>query len=56
MLAPILQTRNTWQKIVYGILFMIIGLIEVFYGYKLIRVTLLVMGFLFWCMYKNLLF
>ncbi|PKY37942.1 hypothetical protein RhiirA4_536859, partial [Rhizophagus irregularis] len=46
--APILQTRNTWQKIVYGILFMIIGLIEVFYGYKLIRVTLLVMGFLFW--------
>ncbi|RIA95006.1 hypothetical protein C1645_758575 [Glomus cerebriforme] len=46
--APILQTRNTWHEIIYGILFMIVGLIEVFYGYKFIRITLLIMGFLFW--------
>ncbi|CAI2170505.1 14908_t:CDS:2 [Funneliformis geosporum] len=46
--APFLKTRNSWQNVIYGIIFMTIGLIEIFFGYKLIRITLLLMGFLFW--------
>ncbi|CAG8471750.1 11257_t:CDS:10 [Paraglomus occultum] len=44
----VLQTRLLWSNVIYGLLFISIGLLEVFYGYKYIRITLLVMGFLFW--------
>ncbi|CAG8582843.1 3879_t:CDS:2, partial [Paraglomus brasilianum] len=44
----VLQTRLLWSNVIYGLLFISVGLLEVFYGYKYIRITLLVMGFLFW--------
>ena len=50
-IATVLRTRLLWSNVIYGLLFISVGLLEVFYGYKYIRITLLVMGFLFWCTY-----
>ncbi|KAF9350133.1 hypothetical protein BGX34_001386 [Mortierella sp. NVP85] len=38
----------TWEQAIYGILFLVIGGIELFHGYKYIRLTMLVAGFLVW--------
>ncbi|KAF9347513.1 hypothetical protein BGX34_003092 [Mortierella sp. NVP85] len=44
-LAP---SKFTWANCVYGMLFIIFGLIEVVQGYKYIRLTMLVTGFFVW--------
>ncbi|KAF9168342.1 hypothetical protein BGX21_005899 [Mortierella sp. AD011] len=44
-LAP---STFTWEQGVYGALFLFFGAVEVLHGYKYIRFTMLVTGFLFW--------
>ncbi|KAF9936619.1 hypothetical protein BGZ67_002159 [Mortierella alpina] len=44
-LAP---SKFTWANCVYGLLFLFFGAIEVLHGYKYIRFTMLVAGFLVW--------
>ncbi|KAF9110474.1 hypothetical protein BGX27_006298 [Mortierella sp. AM989] len=44
-LAP---STFTWEQAIYGVLFLSFGAIEVFRGYKYIRFTMLVAGFLVW--------
>ncbi|GJJ68250.1 hypothetical protein EMPS_00596 [Entomortierella parvispora] len=44
-LAP---STFTWEQGVYGVLFIFFGGVEVLHGYKYIRITMLVMGFLVW--------
>ncbi|KAG0343905.1 hypothetical protein BG004_004904 [Podila humilis] len=44
-LAP---SKFTWQNCIYGLLFIFFGLVEVLHGYKYIRFTMLVAGFLVW--------
>ncbi|CAG8548093.1 7520_t:CDS:2 [Ambispora gerdemannii] len=42
-----LRTTITWSNVFYGVFFICVGLLEVFHGYKYIRITLLIMGYLF---------
>ncbi|KAG0084435.1 hypothetical protein BGZ92_009864 [Podila epicladia] len=44
-LAP---SKFTWQNCIYGLLFIFFGMVEVLHGYKYIRFTMLVVGFLVW--------
>ncbi|KAF9952443.1 hypothetical protein BGZ72_006281 [Mortierella alpina] len=44
-LAP---SKFTWANCIYGLLFLFFGAIEVLHGYKYIRFTMLVAGFLVW--------
>ncbi|CAO3563236.1 unnamed protein product [Mortierella alpina] len=44
-LAP---SKFTWANCIYGLLFLFFGTIEVLHGYKYIRFTMLVAGFLVW--------
>ncbi|KAF9932958.1 hypothetical protein FBU30_006944 [Linnemannia zychae] len=44
-LAP---SEFTWEQGVYGVLFILFGAVEVLHGYKYIRFTLLLGGFLVW--------
>ncbi|CAG8657955.1 8117_t:CDS:2, partial [Ambispora leptoticha] len=44
---PPLRTTITWSNVIFGIFFICVGLLEVFHGYKYIRITLLIMGYLF---------
>ncbi|KAF8978454.1 hypothetical protein BGZ46_006456 [Entomortierella lignicola] len=44
-LAP---STFTWEQGVYGVLFLLFGAIEVLHGYKYIRFTMLLAGFLVW--------
>ncbi|KAG9327782.1 hypothetical protein KVV02_000228 [Mortierella alpina] len=44
-LAP---SKFTWEQGVYGVMFLFFGAIEVLRGYKYIRFTMLVAGFLVW--------
>ncbi|KAF9026581.1 hypothetical protein BGZ52_006406 [Haplosporangium bisporale] len=44
-LAP---SKFTWQNCIYGLLFIFFGGVEVLHGYKYIRFTMLVAGFLVW--------
>jgi len=46
--VPIAPSTFTWEQAIYGILFLTIGGIELFHGYKYIRLTMLVAGFLVW--------
>ena len=46
----IASTKFTWENFVYGILFIFFGGVEVLHGYRYIRFTMLVAGFLVWCM------
>ncbi|KAF9388128.1 hypothetical protein CPB97_001579 [Podila verticillata] len=41
-------TNFTWENFVYGILFVFFGGVEVLHGYRYIRFTMLVAGFLVW--------
>ncbi|KAG9065233.1 hypothetical protein KI688_002556 [Linnemannia hyalina] len=45
-LAP---STFTWEQGVYGVLFILFGAMEVLHGYKYIRFTMLLGGFLVWC-------
>ncbi|KFH65177.1 hypothetical protein MVEG_08658 [Podila verticillata NRRL 6337] len=42
------STKFTWENFVYGILFIFFGGVEVLHGYRYIRFTMLVAGFLVW--------
>lgn len=42
------KSRISKQNWALGVVLIIIGLVEVFYGFKFIRLTLLVAGFLSW--------
>ncbi|KAF9949487.1 hypothetical protein BGZ72_008753 [Mortierella alpina] len=44
-LAP---SKFTWEQGVYGVMFLFFGAVEVLHGYKYIRFTMLVAGFLVW--------
>ncbi|KAG0211789.1 hypothetical protein BGX33_004066 [Mortierella sp. NVP41] len=44
-LAP---SKFTWEQGVYGVLFIFFGAVEVLHGYKYIRFTMLIAGFLVW--------
>ncbi|KAF9152138.1 hypothetical protein BG015_005727 [Linnemannia schmuckeri] len=44
-LAP---SKFTWEQGVYGVLFILFGAVEVLHGYKYIRFTMLLAGFLVW--------
>ncbi|KAG0204527.1 hypothetical protein BGX28_003575 [Mortierella sp. GBA30] len=44
-LAP---SKFTWANCIYGLLFLFFGIVEVLHGYKYIRFTMLVAGFLVW--------
>ncbi|KAF9575014.1 hypothetical protein EC968_004511 [Mortierella alpina] len=44
-LAP---SKFTWEQGVYGVMFLFFGAVEVLHGYKYIRFTMLVTGFLVW--------
>ncbi|KAF9576406.1 hypothetical protein EC968_008701 [Mortierella alpina] len=44
-LAP---SKFTWANCIYGLLFLFFGAVEVLHGYKYIRFTMLVAGFLVW--------
>ncbi|KAF8930293.1 hypothetical protein BGZ47_000615 [Haplosporangium gracile] len=44
-LAP---SKFTWEQGVYGVLFIFFGAVEVLHGYKYIRFTMLLAGFLVW--------
>ncbi|KAG0348985.1 hypothetical protein BG005_011228 [Podila minutissima] len=41
-------TKFTWENFIYGILFIFFGGVEVLHGYRYIRFTMLVAGFLVW--------
>ncbi|KAG0283079.1 hypothetical protein BGZ96_012550 [Linnemannia gamsii] len=44
-LAP---SKFTWEQGIYGVLFILFGAVEVLHGYKYIRFTMLLAGFLVW--------
>ncbi|KAF9905740.1 hypothetical protein EC991_001343 [Linnemannia zychae] len=44
-LAP---SKFTWEQGVYGVLYILFGAVEVLHGYKYIRFTMLLAGFLVW--------
>ncbi|KAG0054474.1 hypothetical protein BGZ83_011161 [Gryganskiella cystojenkinii] len=44
-LAP---SKFTWEQCIYGLFFIFFGGVEVLHGYKYIRITMLVAGFLVW--------
>ncbi|KAG0241524.1 hypothetical protein BGW41_005833 [Actinomortierella wolfii] len=48
------KTRTTSGHIVLGILLMLAGLLQVFYGFKFIRLTLLVGGFVTWALVASI--
>ncbi|KAF9317784.1 hypothetical protein BG003_000319 [Podila horticola] len=41
-------TKFTWENFIYGVLFIFFGGVEVLHGYRYIRFTMLVAGFLVW--------